>query len=335
VSYSKPFREIRHLISELQTNGLTIPDPVQAEQFFRRVGYYRSGAYRYVFRQLLPEAERDVRTRTFRSDTYTPGSSLDEVVKLEEFDARLRDICQMGLADFEVRVRAAIAHVLARRDIFAHTAKEHLDKEHVDDLAGSGVNTKFDEWSTTYTKAIADSKLEDFIAHLLVKYGPPLPIWAMVDVLSFGSLPYLYELMKRDDRTEVARMFGVNQERRFAAWLRSMVDFRNYCAHGSRLFNRHFKRGIGIVPGAIDVNLLGHVLKDNFSSSDRPYGRLYINAALLAYMLRTHASGSRWHLQFKTVVRKLPPRASGLIPVVDLEYNMGFPGSWDQLELWQ
>ena len=333
--YAKPFREIEELIEEIQTLGMSVPDVDRAARFFRRIGYYRSGAYRYVFRELLPEDERDARSRTFRKDDYVPGSSIVDVMKLEEFDSRIRGTCLIGLSDFEVRVRAAIAHVLARRNVFAYTMIQHLDPIEVHAVTAAKGKTKFDEWTATYKAAIASSSQEDFVAHLLVKYGHPLPIWAVVDVLSFGNLPYLYDILQRDDRIEVAKLFGVAQERKFAAWLRSMVDFRNYSAHGSRLFNRHFKRDIGIVAGAIDLRLLAHVLGTTFSCSERPHSRLYINAALLAYMLRKHGSGSRWHLNFKTTIRKLPALQGSNTPVVDLERSMGFPPNWDALDLWQ
>lgn len=330
--YSKPFRELRDLVLELESLGMAVPDKAEAESFLRKVGYYRSGGYRYVLRELLPETERDSATRSFRRETYVAGSSFSHVTDLERFDSRLREICLAGLWDFEMRVRAALAHALARRDVFAHTDIQFLDATEA--LKSAGTGTKFDAWQKTFMSAISDSKQEDFIAHLIVKYGHPLPIWAVVDVLSFGSLPYLYEIAERSDRLEVARAFGVTQDRQFGAWLRSMVDFRNYCAHGSRLFNRHFKRDVKIVPGAIDLRFLGHVTTVGYSPSERPLSRLYVNAALLAYFLRHHSSGSSWHLSFRTQIRKLPAVQLGGVPLVQPEFNMGFPPGWESMDLW-
>lgn len=330
--YSKPFRELKDLVLELETLGMAVPAKSEAESFLRKVGYYRSGGYRYVLRELLPEGERDPASRTFRKETYLAGSSFSHVQELEKFDSRLREVCLAGLWDFEMRVRAALAHVLARRDVFAHTDVQHLDQSEA--LKTSGGQTKFEAWERTFKSAIRDSAQEDFVAHLLVKYGHPLPIWAVVDVLSFGSLPYLYDIAQRSDRLEVANAFGVTQDRLFGAWLRSMVDFRNYCAHGSRLFNRHFKRDVRIVPGAIDLSLLGHLTVPDYSPSERPLSRLYVNAALLAYLLRKHESGSGWHLSFRTQIRKLPVIQLGPEPLVQPASNMGFPLGWDAMDLW-
>lgn len=332
--YNKPFREPAELIEELRGLGMGVPDEEVALQFLRRVGYYRSGGYRYVFREKLPAAERDARTRTFRKPTYVVGSSLTDVERIERFDAKLREVCQAGLADFELRARAAIAHALARHDVFGHTNTNHLDLDEARKTTGRDSKTKFEVWEETYLEAIRASSSEDFVAHLLVKYGHPLPIWATVDVLSFGSLPYLYDLMRRDDRLEVSRSFGVAQDNKFGAWLRSMVDFRNYCAHGARLFNRHFKRDVRVVSGAIDTALLGHVTNREFSVSDTPSSRTYVNAALLAYMLRKHSSGSSWHLTFKTQMRKFPEIEVGDRRLISPESDMGFPDDWERLGLW-
>ncbi|MGS0562093.1 Abi family protein [Microbacterium aurugineum] len=330
--YSKPFRELKDLVLELELLGMAVPDKSDAESFLRKVGYYRSGGYRYVLREFLPQDDRDPKSRTFRKDTYLAGSSFLHVQQLEKFDSKLREVCLAGLWDFEMRVRAALAHALARRDVFAHTDIRHLDPLEAAKTAGG--QTKFAAWEKTYKSAIDDSAQEDFIAHLLVKYGHPLPIWAVVDVLSFGSLPYLYEISQRADRLEVANAFGVTQDRQFGAWLRSMVDFRNYCAHGSRLFNRHFKRDVRVVPGAIDRTLLGHLTSPGYSPSERPLSRLYVYAALLAYFLRSHPSESSWHLTFRTQIRKLPEIRIGTDLLVKPEANMGFPPSWEQRDLW-
>ena len=57
-----------------------------------------------------------------------------------------------------------------------------------------------------------------------------VPIWAVTEVLSFGNLPFLYDLMQTPDARSVARMFGFAHPSRFGAVLRMMVDFRNTCA---------------------------------------------------------------------------------------------------------
>ena len=179
---------------------------------------------------------------------------------------------------------------------------------------------------------------EDFIAHHLLKYpNQPVPIWAVTEVLSFGKLPFLFDLMQTSDAREVARMFGFVHPRAFGAVLRMMVDFRNACAHGSRLFNRAFKRALSLKAHETDGNLLAHVLEPGFTATPKPNQRLYIYAATLAFMLNSHSSGSRWQMSFRTQVRKLDIglRAPDGSELVSPTISMGFPIDWVELAIWK
>jgi len=116
-----------------------------------------------------------------------------------------------------------------------------------------------------------------------------------------------------------------------------MVDLRNVCAHGSRLFNRAFKRSLAVKEHETTGGLLSHAVGNDFSITPKPNQRLYVYSAVLAYMLATHISGSRWNLTFKTQVRKLDASFVGPDgePLISPEKSMGFPANWEHLELWR
>lgn len=230
MEYTKKFKERDELLQQLEDRGLAVPDRDAALNFLTRVGYFRSGAYRYVFRRLLPADEISERLHQYRSDDYIPGASIEHVMKLEAFDFKLARVCQEGLLEFEVRLRAAIAHTLASKDVAAHASKQFLDAQSCDKPTGE--KTKFEAWSKTWRDAVTSAaEDEDFLKHHLLKYPEQdVPIWAVTEVLSFGSLPFLYELMQTPNAREVARMFGFNHPSRFGAVVRMLVDFRNACA---------------------------------------------------------------------------------------------------------
>jgi abortive infection bacteriophage resistance protein len=337
VQYTKNFKERDELLDQLAERGLAIPDRDAALNFITRVGYFRSGAYRYVFRQLLPLDEVDEQLRQYRKDVYLPGTSIEHVMKLEAFDLKLARVCLEALLDFEVRLRAAIAHTLAARNVAAHASQEFLDERICRQL--SGRQTKFDAWMATCQKAVqSGAEDEDFITHHLLKYPlQPVPTWAVTEVLSFGSLPFLFDLMQTQDAREVARAFGFAHPSRFGALLRMMVDFRNTCAHGSRLFNRSFKRSLSIKKFDTNGALLAHLVEPNFTDTPKPNQRLYVYAATLAFMLRSHSAGSIWHLTFKTHIRKfdLTVEAPDGSRLITPDISMGFPRGWEELALWK
>ncbi|MET1083009.1 MAG: Abi family protein [Burkholderiales bacterium] len=338
MDYTKDFKERHELLDQLAQRGLSIPDRDVALGFLTRVGYFRSGAYRYVFRQLLPADELNERLRQYRRDEYIPEATFPHVMKLEAFDSKLARVCLEGLFDFEVRLRAAIAHTLAARDVAAHSSQAFLDERACQQLSGDD-RTKFDAWMDTCREAIrSGAEDEDFIAHHLMKYPEqPVPIWAVTEVLSFGKLPFLFDLMQTHDAREVARAFGFVHPRPFGAVLRMMVDFRNTCAHGSRLFNRVFKRALSVKAHETTSDLLAHLMEPNFTDAPKPNQRLYIYAAVLAFMLRSHSAGSTWHLTFKTQMRKFDltlPAPDGT-QLIAPNVSMGFPSGWEELALWK
>jgi len=132
-------------------------------------------------------------------------------------------------------------------------------------------------------------------------------------------------------------MFGFNHPSRFGAVVRMMVDFRNACAHGSRLFNRAFKRPLSLGKHDTRGPLLVHLLEPGFTKTPKANRRLYIYAAVLAFMLGSHTSGTNWHMTFKTQVKKLDlklqaPDGSELLSP---DVSMGFPPGWSDLDLWR
>lgn len=335
------FKEREDLITDLAAAGLEIPNHARALSFLTRVGYHRSGAYRYVFRELLPADQIKASMREYRADTYIAGASIEHVITLEAFDMKLARICLDGTLDFEIRLRASIAHALAKLDPAAHLDQSHLDsaKCNTPIPKKQPPQTKFQAWERTVGRAIANSRPEeDFVAHHIAKYpSQPLPVWAVTELLSFGSLPYLFELMKAADARAVANEFGFRHPAPFGKVIRAVADLRNYCAHGSRLFNRHFKRAQSITRGQTAGPLLDQVLAPGYSLTSSEQKRLYINVAVLAFMLKSHSEPSDWPVRLRQHVLsfRLPLIAPDGHQVVTPERDMGFPRNWHTALLWQ
>lgn len=296
----KNFRTHAELVELLAVRGMDVGDTGAAEALLRRFGYHRLGGYRYPFRTPLPAEQVDLAARTFRSDDYQPGTTLRDVLRLCEFDARLREICLSGLLEFEVRLRAAMAHVLAARSPMAHLEPAHLDRAACESRASEG--TKFQAWTDTVDRAECRSADEDYAVHHRARgLGPHLPVWALIDLLDFGSLPYLLDLMQRDDVAQVSAAFGVRHRVSFVKWVRALSDLRNVCAHNQRLFNRVFKRAF--------------VVRSRGMAPD------------LDHLVAPTPSGDP---------RKLPPIVlePACAPLVEAGPAMGFPAGWDAMPLW-
>ncbi|GAB3690318.1 hypothetical protein GCM10027595_00610 [Corynebacterium nasicanis] len=168
-------------------------------------------------------------------------------------------------------------------------------------------------------------------------YGPDLPVWAVVEHLTFGTLVFLLDYLKDEDKRSVANTFGVRHPAQFVKWVRAIGALRNDVAHAVRLFNKPLKNQIAI-PGnaASEWPLLCKTARHlgrgkNLPEAQRPSRRVYAHAAVLAYLLRIHPAGSLWWDSFRQIVDGFPEH-----PTVALspEENMGFPAGWRDDPLW-
>jgi abortive infection bacteriophage resistance protein len=71
--------------------------------------------------------------------------------------------------------------------------------------------------------------------------GGELPIYALVEVFSFGTLSKFYKNMKSADKKAVAKSFDIGYTY-LESWLESIAYVRNICAHYGRLYNAKFSK---------------------------------------------------------------------------------------------
>lgn len=338
----KGFLDHSDLVQNLMDLGMTIHDPKSAERQLRRLGYHRTASYRYLFRQLNPQPStpHQRKLREYRRDSFMLGSQFEDSIDLADFDSRLREVCLHGLMDYEIRLRTAVAHELARHNPKAHLDPQFLDQQACNRPAGGKQSrnnrTAFDVWQDTCQKTTRDNRHEDFVAHHREKYGTPLPVWAIVELLSFGNLAHLVNMLKSTDRRRVASKFGIKNDYHFTSLNWAMVGLRNTCAHGSRLFNARLKHRVEVSPTTGVSNLIGHLFQPTRPSRELQ-STSYRAFAILAYFLRSHEVGSDWHRQLVTCINSLPliELTGASAPLVTPESNMGFPRGWESLDLWQ
>lgn len=333
---AKPYMPIPDLVKRLESLGMQVDGEAPGE-YLKKVGYHRLGGYRYVFREMLPLEEQDLDARRFRLDQYYPGSRLSEVRSLEQWDGKLRMVVLQGCSELEIRLRAAIAQVVARRDPYGYLEESNLNQSACATKVNKG--TKLEGLRNTVAEAERIAANEDFIIHHKVSFpGVTLPIWALVDILSLGSLPYLLDLLKTEDGNEIAGQFGVRNGNSLATWLRAVADLRNVCAHNSRLFNRSMKRSIRVKSRDVDPKgPLGHLVNESTDWAGRDPGKkLYSVVAVLAHLLRSNESDVQWPRTLTTHMKKFPNREfpGSDLPSLSIVASCGFPSAWRELDLW-
>lgn len=296
---TKAFKTYEEQVDLLASRGMDIGNRNTAIKQLQHVNYYRLSGYWYSFRR-QPGQQRE--------DDFYPGTSLQDVVKLYNFDETLRTATFACLTPIELTVRALLGHELGRIDECAHLKPGLLGPR-------ASQSIFYAAWIKRYEKNLRESK-EDFVKHHRAKYGGTLPVWAAAEILDWGALTDLYGFSPRPVQDSVADKFNLAAPQ-LESWMKSLNVIRNICAHHGRLFNKVH----AIKPKLPDV---GHFpdLDKVRNEMNRTYGQL----SLIQQMLQQQGIGRPRLLP--AVLRSYPDVK--LLPIS----HIGAPPDWATSALW-
>ncbi len=214
LNYKKPHLSFEKQIEKLKCKNLIIKDERYAMQTLQKINYYRLSAY------FLPFYDKN--------DVFKPNVCFEDIINLYEFDASLRGIFFKYLQIIEIYLRTQIAYYHSEKfGAFGYLKKENFNCE----------NDEFDYLHEKINDEKNKSK-EIFIKHFEKKYKTSdLPIWAVVEILSFGNLSRFYKILQKDEQEKCISGFDINRVV-FDNWLHALSSIRNICAHHSRLWNK-------------------------------------------------------------------------------------------------
>jgi abortive infection bacteriophage resistance protein len=231
----KPALAIHEQIELLVQRGLPVPLPSDPDWGERQSeyhavmrllvdnNYYRlSGYWRYF--QVNPGQG---------NNQFAVATTMGHIETAYTFDNQLRAILSDGLSVLEVTFRSRFAYFCAMN----MPADSYLD-------SASYTDRKYPDGREIRGSLIVDigtelnRSKERFVTHHRTS-GDPVPVWAAVEVLSFGTVSKMYGLLEdRAVRTGVSKSFGLPNPQFTTSVIRSLVVLRNICAHHSRLWNR-------------------------------------------------------------------------------------------------
>lgn len=218
----KPARSYEEQLTRLsEIHDLTIGDPDRARYILSTVNYYRLTTYGKHLRQ-ADDPEK-----------FQPGVTLETLFGLYQFDMNLRHLLLPVLEFFEVQLRAKIAYQLA----ITYGSLGYMDAENfrAETLAnGSSVHKNL---MGKFKNEVKRQGALPFVRHHKIKYGGQFPIWAAVELFTFGMLASLFDIMKESDQRAVSRAYDLSPEA-LSALMDAAVNVRNICAHYNRLYNQ-------------------------------------------------------------------------------------------------
>lgn len=328
----KPYKTYAELVDIMEERGMAIPDKAAAQQRLRIVNYYRFSAYTYPFRIPHPDGASRGSVREYRSAQFQEGAHFENVVLLYDLDRKLRTILLEGVELIEVALRTKVSYTLGRTDPYGYLNGSNLHprkilyRPDVTDIDGTRRPgpTRHESWKKRFN-ALVDraAKTEDFIVHYRQKHQGALPIWVAAEVLDFGALADLYQLMDKSDQNQVASELGIKGGGELERWLIHIKPVRNQAAHHARLWNRRYSHDVPTIAPHFLLNPLPEV---NHHEAARG---LYYRVLLMAYLIKHIDPQSQWLKSVKTQLRKFAN-----IKFMDACNAMGMPKDWDQETFW-
>jgi len=293
IPYDKPATTYAAQVTLLQDRGMIIGDEDLALHKLQHYGYYRLGAYWLPF-----ESDHD-------AHQFKTGTTFEDVLRLYNFDRRLRLCVLDAIERVEVSVRAQWAFRLGH----LHGSHAHLDSN----IARN--NRLWRENKEALRKEVNRSD-EVFIKHIMNKYSNESPpIWAACEVMSLGLLSKWFSNLKPSHtRRLIANVYSLD-EAVFESWLHHLTVLRNTCAHHSRLWNRKFNRVLPKLTQNKPARLKGEFINDT---------RLYNSLVILLHMMDVLMVNNEWRSRLRTL----------LTDHQDCLSAMGFPDNWQTRAIW-
>jgi abortive infection bacteriophage resistance protein len=215
------FKSIDEQIDILEKRGLTIRDKDFARDFLLKNNYYRISGYSLTLRN---------------HDVFYSGTSFENIVDIYNFDRIIRNILAKYLEIIEVSIKSIYAYKFSEK----YGGDGYLSSNNFTDVNEYlNLIAKINEQKN---KRIAH---EAFIKHFVEELKKPMPMWVIVDLLTFSDISILYNISEESLKVSIAKLYGLNMNNGvniLKEYLHELTILRNFCAHGSRLFNRLFVR---------------------------------------------------------------------------------------------
>ena len=217
-----PATTFEEQLVKMESRGLAVDEQSFAIAKLRDLNYYRLRGY----------------WLTLEDDgSFIQGASFDDILEIYQLDRELRSWLWQAMAPIEIKLRTQFAYEFAHR---------------------CGVDAYLDEgcyWrSDNFERAMKNYVRErdraydqrvPYVVHNMDKYGK-LPVWAAVEIMSFGTLSMLYGNLNRNAGVDadgislseaIAKAFGT-KPRYLKSWAHHLTTVRNIAAHHDRFYNR-------------------------------------------------------------------------------------------------
>ena len=295
--YPKQILTIAQQVQSYIDAGIVITSRADVEKALKSVGFYRLRGYSF---HLYDNATKK----------YVPEIKFEDILKLYQFDQELSALIFSMISKIEVALRVRLVEALLIHGEPLVLQDSSIFKE------------KKRYWQNMATVASEIARSNDvFIKHNFDNHDGEVPVWAAVEVLSFGTLSKIIKNLKTGTGSSYSILASNYQyrskkgnlvkpsQKMLASWIQGVSVLRNMCAHNSRIYNRT----IHTTPEILDVDKI---------TPPPAHNGLY---QILLAMKYLRSSDEEWTV-FVNAFDKLIQNNNGVVSLV----AMNLPVDWKE-----
>ena len=315
--YMKEFKTIEEQIELLKTRNIIFNDESKAKEILLNGNYYN-----------IINGYKDLFLSVENKNNYKSGTTFEEIYALYEFDRQLRSIFLEYILKIENSMRALIAYYFSREygndnylklssfetfnNINVTKEKKQKQIKFIQNLLGN------------INKNIANNIENKYINHYITNYGF-IPLWVLVNIMSFGDICNFYRLMKQKERILISMNYNI-KETDLSSLLNILSKTRNLCAHDERLYNYEFPAYTGINDSIYHKEL--NLLKEN---NRYTIGKNDLYAVVIALKLLLNKEDyDKFHHKLFSRMMSIKSKLK-TIQFNELLLSMRFPENWHNI----
>ncbi len=220
---SKVFFTYQQQLDKLEKEKqLIISDRIYAEKVLKELSYY----------SLISGYKQPFKHRA--SGKYLRGVTFEEIVSLYYFDEEMRSLFLKYILHVERQIKSLLSYHFCEK--YGDLQAEYLNTSNYNTTPknAGGINKLI----RTLTDVVTPPSNYSYITHHINTYGN-VPLWVVMNALTFGSVAAMYQYCTTDVRTKVSQNYEKVSESELHQFIRILASCRNVCAHGERLYQFH------------------------------------------------------------------------------------------------
>lgn len=292
-------KTIQEQIDLLKSRNMAFHDEANAPHFLANISYYRLKGYWW-------EMQNDKINHHFAS-----GSYFEDVIDLYNFDRHFRLIVFNAIERIEIALRTKMIYHLS----LTHGAEWYLNSQHFP-------NKKyFSDFQSKIHSELSDSSEEFIVKHYENHPNDNPESWKALEVLTLGSLSKLYRNLNHQlpEKNQVAKEFGLYNQKYLSSWLITITLVRNIIAHHGRLWNRVIINKYDWPDKSI-APILSYI-PDNYQRR-----KVFPILSAILYLNNFISPGHHIKTELLSLFKEFRQ-----VPL----YKMGFPKGWEKQPIWK